>query len=409
MKFLNSEALSLYLPQLLEALKYEKNHNSPIARMLIHFSVKNIRFAHKLYWQLNEFKSRLNEVLSIRYELILEGLKYLFSKTMNFEIEQEKYLVDKLDIIAQQIKINKDIHLLQTHLASLSDNWPKNGSCRLPYDISFCTSGLDIASCSLINSFTVPIKLVFRNIDTTANTFYTLYKAGDDLRQDMFVLQMINIMNQLWLTNGLDLSMLTFSCLQTGDKRGFIEMITNAETLREIQKGAVKNALKKSLIYEWLKSHNPSASNFTKALNNFTRSCAGYTVATYILGIGDRHNDNIMVKYSGHMFHIDFGKYLGDAQMFAGFKRDRTPMLFTQDMLFVINQGKEIGERFQEFIEMCCKALQILRDNYSLLLTMIEIMSDSGIPGLNKNAIQYVYRNLMMNQSDDEVAQAFTK
>ena len=158
-------------------------------------------------------------------------------------------------------------------------------------------------------------------MDNTANSFYTIYKIGDDLRQDMFVLQLINVMNQLWIMEDHDLNVLTFTCLQTADRRGFIEMVTNAETLKEIQKGEVMKAFKKSAINDWLKSHNPNSHNFKKAVKNFTKSCAAYSVATYLLGIGDRHNDNIMVKYTGHLFHIDFGKYLGDAQTFAGIKR----------------------------------------------------------------------------------------
>lgn len=45
----------------------------------------------------------------------------------------------------------------------------------------------------------------------------------------------------------------------------------------------------------WLREHNPSEEDYKLAVDKFMRSCAGYCVATCVLGIGDRHNDNIMV------------------------------------------------------------------------------------------------------------------
>jgi phosphatidylinositol-4-phosphate 3-kinase len=60
-----------------------------------------------------------------------------------------------------------------------------------------------------------------------------------------------------------------------------------------------------------------------------------------------------MVKSTGHLFHIDFGKFLGDAQMFGNFKRDRTP--FVSDLTYVMDGGDIPNQKFQHFSDLCCQ------------------------------------------------------
>ena len=41
-------------------------------------------------------------------------------------------------------------------------------------------------------------------------------------------------------------------------------------------------------------------------VDNFVCSCAGYCVLSYVMGIGDRHADNIMLKKDGHLFLVSY-------------------------------------------------------------------------------------------------------
>ena len=68
-------------------------------------------------------------------------------------------------------------------------------------------------------------------------------------------------------------------------------------------------------ILDFLRSaaYDEEAPYFTKksVMSNYVKSCAGYSVITYILGVGDRHLDNILLHQSGHLLHCDYSFILG--------------------------------------------------------------------------------------------------
>jgi phosphatidylinositol 3-kinase len=79
-----------------------------------------------------------------------------------------------------------------------------------------------------------------------------------------------------------------------------------------------------------------------EVLSTFVKSCAGYCVMTYILGVGDRHLDNLMLSTDGRLFHIDFGYILGrDPKPFP------PPMKLCKEMVDAM--GGQDSDHYRQF------------------------------------------------------------
>ncbi|KAJ9600687.1 hypothetical protein L9F63_026176, partial [Diploptera punctata] len=427
MRSIGSDELVDYLPQLVQALKHETWEASSLARFLLERALTSPRVAHHLYWLLaqalpgefpqNSSESTADDDVSIgesryhrRLQLMLRALLAISGDALRGRFLAQQLLVKSMYEIAGNVKASKEslrLKVLTRDLECLHHTLQESPTC-LPLSPSLEVHGVQVCTSSYFPSNTLPLKINFLSAET--GIIPAIFKVGEDLQQDMLTIQMVRIMDKLWLKEGIDLKMVTFSCVPTGHKRGMIEMVTDAETLRKIQvELGLTGSFKDRSIAEWLAKHNPSALEYERAVENFTASCAGYSVATYILGICDRHNDNIMLKTSGHLFHIDFGKFLGDAQMFGNFKRDRTPFVLTSDMAYVINGGDKPTAKFHHFVDLCCTAFNVVRRHGNLLLSLFGLMASSGIPGVTLDAVRYVQRALLPELSNPEAAATFAR
>jgi len=229
-------------------------------------------------------------------------------------------------------------------------------------------------------------------------------------------LQMLRIMDRLWKQEGYDFRISPYKCISMENRVGMIEVVLEAETIANIQKEkgmfSATSAFRKESILAWLKDHNRNQQSLERAIKEFTLSCAGYCVATYVLGVGDRHSDNIMVKKNGQLFHIDFGHILGHFKEKFGFKRERVPFVLTHDFVHVITKGQKNDNKknldFKMFQKSCEEAFMILRKNGELILSLFAMMISTGLPELrSEQDLNYLKDTLVLNKSEKEAKEHF--
>uniref|UniRef100_A0A3Q3F3S2 phosphatidylinositol 3-kinase n=1 Tax=Labrus bergylta TaxID=56723 RepID=A0A3Q3F3S2_9LABR len=274
----------------------------------------------------------------------------------------------------------------------------------LPLDPRIKVGNILLDTCKVMASKKKPLWLEFCPMPSPTPSLPVgiIFKQGDDLRQDMLVLQTLAVMDSIWQEKSLDLNLIPYGCISTGHNIGMIEIVRNAVTIASIQRnhGGTTGAFRNDALFEWLKSKCP----FQEIVNveRFVKSCAGYCVATYVLGIGDRHNDNIMITDQGNLFHIDFGHILGNTKHFLCVNRERVPFVLTPDFLYVM------GRRTRE--DTCTQAYLSLRSHSRLLVTLFSLMLLTGIPELSAaEDMRYLRKALQEKQSEADAKEHFLK
>ncbi|XP_039627638.1 phosphatidylinositol 4,5-bisphosphate 3-kinase catalytic subunit gamma isoform isoform X2 [Polypterus senegalus] len=415
---LHNEELMRYLLQLVQALKAEPYHDSMLARFLIKRALQSKRIGHFFFWYLRS-EITCSPYFQERFAAILEAYLLGCGKAMLSAFRKQVQLVDSLHKVATEIK----------KLIPEKSDLPANAALKLqemlqnadipqeflmPYDPRIKAGKLVVERCKVMASKKKPLWLEFTCGDLDgppAPHVGIIFKHGDDLRQDMLVLQTLIIMDSIWQENSLDLNLIPYGCISTGYNIGVIEIAQDAVTIAAVQRnqGGNTGAFKNDALFEWIKSKCELEEKYYEAMERFVTSCAGYCVATYVLGIGDRHNDNIMITEQGNLFHIDFGHILGNTKRFLGVKRERVPFVLTPDFLYMMGRvNKKSSLYFQRFKDICIQAYLNLRAHSNLLITLFSLMRLTGIPELScGDDIQYLKEALQVGKEEESARQHF--
>ena len=395
----SNEELNFILLQLVQAIRYEEitenQYNTPLVKFLIETCCKDIILASSFYWFIeceadnsdqNTKNKNNNKSLIIS---AFEKIKNTFLKELNKypeikkiienEIEFKNDLVNISDMLSKVSKVENKKKELRSKIDGDLKNIMQDEEHYLPIDPNLIIQGTISEECSVFKSAKCPVKYTFKVTENTQkfNThddkefFRIMFKYGDDLRQDQLILQMINYMDSLLKKVHLDYEFTTYKVLATSKSDGFVEFVPNSKTIFEILK---KYGDKMRPYYVELSKNNKEI--LEKYLDSYINSCAGYCVVTYILGIGDRHLENLMIDNKGKLFHIDFGYILGKDP-----KPMPPPIKLCKEMVDCMG-GKD-SKSYEEFKQKCVNAYWVLRDNARVIVNMFYLMIDSGIPELN--------------------------
>lgn len=358
--------LICYLNLLIEEMVASNQDCSQIyGRFLVALAKKSVSIAGVVYWG---WKIKLESLdLTVKRSTIINMYKTLLlnnvdEKTLKY-IQDSEALVIFLNSLSKNTELDIVKELFLENKALFTDT-------RIPTAPHLICKAILIDEIKIKSSSSAPIFLPLLCVDENTNIeqkYYLLYKF-EDVRKDQIIIDTIRIMDtvlqselQTYTTINTPINIITYNVFPTSRQSGIIEIIPDCHTLYEIQK--------EFSILNYILEHNrDNGLTVDELRSRFVHSCAAYCVMTYLLGVGDRHLDNIMVNNEGYLFHIDYGFIIGS---------DPKPMTYpsmriTSDMVDAIGGPK--SESYKEFVQLSKDIHLCLQKRLPCFYTMLKLL-----------------------------------
>lgn len=174
---------------------------------------------------------------------------------------------------------------------------------------------------------------------------------------------------------------------------GFIEIVPNAHTLSDVlARGTISNHLYKSNVNKTVR----------EVSSNYSASLAFWTVVTYLLGVGDRHLENIMIRDDGVLFHIDYGFVFG---------ADSTASFVRLDKNLI--EGLGGNDMYEAFKARCCEIYCCLRRHVNFICACLLRLATirppiKGYDFTPEFIERFVTDRFLLGQTEEEAKEAFS-
>ncbi|KAJ1735374.1 Phosphatidylinositol (PI) 3-kinase [Coemansia biformis] len=381
-------------------------HEASLAGFLVERALQNRTLGNFFYWYLMvecDDRTTGRAYGKVVFQYVSALAETDGGTEMQSMFERQGKLVSDLARISGEIQALKEprqrkVERLRAYLGD-----PKNGLASfaplpLPLDPAVEVVGIRADRASVFKSTMMPLFLHFETSD--GGLYPVIFKAGDDMRQDQLVVQIITLMDRLLRRESLDLRLTPYRVLATRADQGFSQFI-------ESQSLAAILAENNNSILAYLRRGNPDPDGpygvAADVMETYVKSCAGYCVITYLLGVGDRHLDNLLLTPQGHLFHVDFGYILGrDPKPFP------PPMKLCKEMVEAM--GGMDSLMYQRFRSHCFVAFSILRKSSSLILNLLSLMVHSTIPDIAvapDQAVAAVQDKFRLDLSEEDAMRFF--